>query len=79
VADVRSAIQDHESKTKLAEVVSDGQSGLAPADDHDVKRRLELGSHGVTCLARPSDVSADPDAGSRRATLKLNIIPLWMC
>src|SRR5439155_14811962 len=79
VADVWPAVQDHESKTKLTEVVPEGQPGLASADDHDVNRSLELSSHDATCLARPPEVSADPEAGSRRATLKLNIIPLWMC
>ena len=52
----------------LGEVIADGETRLAGTDHDDVEGgRSGLGGHIVT------------SAGSRRDTLKLNIIPLWAC
>jgi hypothetical protein len=49
-------------------VIADGEASLTAADDDDVERmRSVLEGYGAT------------SAGSRRDTLKLNIIPLCAC
>ena len=57
-------IQDHEPQTTLREVIADGKTVPATDDDDVERRRSDLCRHVVT------------SAGSRRDTLKLNIIPL---
>src|SRR5205823_10934485 len=80
VADLRGGIQDDESKAPLLQVIADGQASLAPADDHHVVGGgINLRRHGFTSWSSAVGAPADPDAGPRRATLKLNIIPLRMC
>ena len=68
MADLRTGVQNQETQATLGEVIADGESCLAPADDDDVERRRFV----------PGGYVATP-AGSRRDTLKLNIIPLWAC
>ena len=68
LADLRTRIQDHETQVTLSEVIADGEACLAAADDDDVEGRRSLpGGYVAT------------SAGSRRDTLKLNIIPLCAC
>jgi hypothetical protein len=56
-------------QSTLSEVIADGETCLAATDDDDVER-WRFGAPGGYVAT---------SAGSRRATLKLNIIPLWAC
>jgi hypothetical protein len=68
VTNLGARVQDHEAKATLSEVIADGEACLAAADDDDVERTSSVPrGYGAT------------SAGSRRDTLKLNIIPLCAC
>src|SRR3954452_10022512 len=66
MADLSAGVRDLEVHPGLGQVVAHSQPGLAAADHQDVQGRARgPGGHR---------------AGSgRRATLKLNIMPLWLC
>src|SRR2546423_14505759 len=65
-ADLGVGVHDLEGPPGLRQVVAHGQAGLAAADDE----HFQWGARGP---------GAHRAGSGRRATLKLNIMPLWLC